>query len=208
MAIPILLASNNPHKLEEFRQILGDTFDVLSPRDLGMVLDVEEAGTTFEENARLKAEALAGASDLVTIADDSGLLVDALGGEPGVRSARYGGPNKSDTDRLELVLERLRGVPAEARSARFVAAIAICGPELPTAVVEGEVEGFITESPRGRGGFGYDPIFLYPPAGRTFGEMPANDKALVSHRGIALRRGRVLLEGRYTGTDFSRMGSS
>lgn len=208
MTTQILLASNNPHKLIEFRQILGDSFEVLSPADLGLTLDVDETGSTFEENAVLKAEALSRVSGLPTIADDSGLVIDALGGEPGVYSARYGGPEKTDRDRVELVLERLDGIPPEARTARFVSAIGLCRLGSATEVVRGEVDGRITERARGTEGFGYDPIFLYPPSGLTFGEMDALGKAAVSHRGRALRRMRARLEGQYTEGDSTGTGDS
>jgi XTP/dITP diphosphohydrolase len=195
MTTQILLASNNPHKLEEFRHILGGDYTVISPADHGLVLDVEETGQTFRENAILKAEAGARLARMLTIADDSGLEIDALGGEPGVLSARYGGPGKGDADRVALVLERLCGVPPAERTARFVAAIAVAAPGTPARTVEARVEGTITESRRGSGSFGYDPIFLYPRAGKSFAEMNAAEKSEVSHRGLALGKARELLAG-------------
>jgi XTP/dITP diphosphohydrolase len=182
----VLVASNNPHKLAEFRGML-EPFKVLAPVDVGVELDVAETGSTFAENARLKAEAFCRATGLLTLADDSGLVVDALGGEPGVYSARYGG-TRSDRDRLALVLERLGAVPDDRRTARFVAAIALARPGHETELFEASVEGTITREPRGQHGFGYDPIFVYPPAGRTFAEMEQGEKARVSHRGKALRQ--------------------
>ena len=141
--------------------------------DLGLELEVEETGTTFVENAVLKAEACLGATGLLSVSDDSGLVVDALGGAPGIYSARYGGAGRTDADRNELVLDELRSVPDELRSARFVCVIAVARPEHETAVFEGTVEGFITRRVVGNEGFGYDPIFYYPPFERTFGEVDA-----------------------------------
>lgn len=195
MTTQILLASNNPHKLAEFRHILGDDYTVISLADHGLTLHVEETGQTFGENAVLKAEAGAKAGGMLTIADDSGLEIDALGGEPGVFSARYGGPGKSDADRVALVLERLHGVPPEDRTGRFIAAIAVAAPGAPARTVEARVEGIITEEPRGSGTFGYDPIFLYPQVGKTFAEMDAAEKSQVSHRGLALGKARQMLHG-------------
>lgn len=186
MVTQILLASNNPHKIEEFRHILGDRYQVVIPSDLGLALHVDETGQTFRDNAILKAEAGAASASMLTIADDSGLQIDALGGEPGVYSARYGGPGKSDADRVMLVLERMQDVPTAERTARFVAAIAVAAPGRVVRTVEARVEGRISEAPRGAGTFGYDPIFVYPPLARTFAEMPPEEKAQVSHRGLAL----------------------
>lgn len=193
MRTPILLASNNSHKLHEVRQILGDRYEIFSPADLGLSFQVDETGETFRDNAILKAEAGARLSEMLTMADDSGLMIDALKGEPGVRSARYGGPGRSDAGRVALVLDRLQGVPQEWRTARFISVIAVAAPDQPTRAVEGVVEGEITEQPRGTGTFGYDPIFLYPPAGKTFAEMDTAEKGSVSHRGLALVRARELL---------------
>lgn len=183
----LLVASTNPHKLAEIRatvQPLG--YQVVSPQALGLMLDVPETGATFEENARLKAEAFSRASGMLTLADDSGLVVDALFGEPGVYSARYAGPNASDSDRLRFLLSKLQAVPPGKRTARFVAAVALASPAFATVVFEASVDGSITKTPRGSSGFGYDPIFLYPPSGRTFAEMNPEEKAQVSHRGRAL----------------------
>jgi XTP/dITP diphosphohydrolase len=190
----ILIASNNPHKIAEFRDILGPHgYDVVSPAEIDLALDVPEYGRTFAENARAKAEAYRDASGRLTLADDSGLVVDALNGEPGVYSARYGGEALTDLDRTLLVLERMRPVADEKRSARFVAALAVAAPDAETQVFEGSAEGFVTREPRGEGGFGYDPIFFYPPAQRTFAELSADEKAAVSHRGKAARAAAVYL---------------
>lgn len=174
--------------------MLSNHYAVISPAEAGVTLDVEETGRTFRENAILKAEAGLRASGMLTIADDSGLEIDALDGAPGIFSARYGGAGKSDRDRVALVLERMRGIPPEDRTARFTAAIAVAAPGTPVRTVGARVEGIITEAPRGSGEFGYDPIFLYPPAGKTFAEMDAVEKGQVSHRGMALRKVPELLE--------------
>jgi XTP/dITP diphosphohydrolase len=160
---------------------------VLTPDDLGLALDVAETGSTFAANARLKAEAFSAASGLPALADDSGLVVDALGGEPGIHSARYGGPGLTDADRTALVLARMRTVPDGARAAAFVAVVAVAVPGLDTTVFEGRVEGRITRELAGTHGFGYDPIFFYEPAGMTFAQLTREEKARVSHRGRALR---------------------
>jgi len=187
VATVVLLGSNNAHKLGEFRAYLEPHgFCVLSPKDLGISLAVEETGRAFAENALLKAKAYQAGSKLITVADDSGLIVDALNGEPGVYSARYGGAQTSDSDRTELVLRRLRAVPEPFRTARFIAAIAVVCPTGHAEVFEKTVEGTIAAEPRGQGGFGYDPIFLYPGMGRTFAEMSTAEKSRVSHRGKAL----------------------
>jgi XTP/dITP diphosphohydrolase len=169
-------------------------FVVDSPADLGMDFGVDETGTTFEANARLKAESLSRLTGRVTIADDSGIVIDALGGEPGVRSARYGGAGATDDDRNRMVLDKLERVEDDARSARFVAAIAIAAPGCSTRVVQGEVEGVIAHERRGSSGFGYDPIFFHPPSGRTFGELLSSEKDAASHRGQALRAAAMVLQ--------------
>lgn len=185
----IVVASNNPHKIEEFRRILAPLgFDVRAPSELGLKVGVDETGTSFAVNALLKARAFSEAAGLPAVADDSGLVVDALGGEPGIFSARYGGSGLSDQDRCRMVVERLRDVPAGERTARFVAAIALVSPSGRTLTSEGTVEGMIESDARGSHGFGYDPIFYYPPAGRTFGEMEPAEKDAVSHRATALRQ--------------------
>ncbi len=161
---------------------------MVTPAELEIDLEVDETGATFAENATLKAEAFLKASGMLSVADDSGLVVDALHGAPGIYSARYGGPGRSDDDRNALVLEELRPVPEALRTARFVCAIAIAEHGRETRVFEGTVEGLISREPIGDHGFGYDPIFYYAPFQRTFGEVDADLKATVSHRGNALRR--------------------
>lgn len=183
----LLVASNNLHKVEEFRRILTPLgFAVVTPAELGVAIDVEETGTTFEENALLKARAFHDASGIAAVADDSGLVVDALGGQPGVFSARYGGPGLDDQGRVDLLLRNLEGVPLAVRAARFVSAIALVA-DRGEWVFDGVVEGEIAMEPRGKNGFGYDPVFIYPPFGMTFGEAESSAKDRVSHRGRALR---------------------
>jgi XTP/dITP diphosphohydrolase len=198
MGVTLLLATGNPSKLRELRAIAGPyEFEILSPGDLGIALEVEETGATFAENALLKANAFYAETGVPSLADDSGLVVDALGGEPGIYSARYGGPGGDDADRTALVLERLRGVPREQRSARFVAAIAVVGIWPEPCIVEDSVEGLITDVPMGDGGFGYDPIFFYGPFNATLAQVSDERKASVSHRGKALRRAAAEI-ARYT----------
>jgi XTP/dITP diphosphohydrolase len=190
----LLLASQNPGKLNEMRQLLaGLPFRVRRPMDLGIHEAPEETGSTFMENAVLKARHYARRSGLLTVADDSGLSVDALGGGPGLYSSRFGGEGATDEDRNRLLLEKLRGVPDEKRGARFTSAVAVArGAEL---LFQGEetVEGRIADAPRGRHGFGYDPVFFFPPFGLTFGEAAPEDKDRVSHRGKAFARLRGFL---------------
>ena len=193
----LLLASQNPGKLAEMRQLVeGLPFRVLGPGDLGIVDAPEETGSTFVENAVLKARHYSlEAGGRLTVADDSGISVDALGGEPGLYSSRFGGPGATDEERNRLLLERLARVPAERRGARFTSAVAAArGGDVVFEVVEA-VEGRIATEARGTSGFGYDPIFLYPPYGKTFGEVPRADKDRVSHRGKAFARLRAYLAG-------------
>jgi XTP/dITP diphosphohydrolase len=155
----------------------------------------EETGATYAENALIKARAAMRATGAAALADDSGLEVDALDGGPGLHSARWGGPELDDDGRNALLLERLRGVPAERRTARYRCVIAVVEPHGRERLVEGAVQGRISDARRGRGGFGYDPLFFYPPFGCTFGEVSAEAKHRVSHRGIAARAARALLTG-------------
>ncbi len=158
----------------------------------------EETGDSYAANALLKARAAAALTGALALADDSGLEVDALGGAPGVHSARYGGPELDDAGRCARLLEALRDVPAERRTARFRCVIALACPDGRHRLVEGMAEGLILAAPRGRGGFGYDPLFYYPPLGRTFAELTEAEKAEVSHRGRAMRAARALLRECYT----------
>lgn len=190
----ILLASQNPGKLAEMRQLLaGLPFEVVSPKDLGIHEAPEETGTTFAENARLKARHYAQRSGRLAIADDSGICVDALGGAPGLYSSRFGGEGASDDDRNRLLLEKLADVSEEKRTARFVCAVAVARGEEILFEAEEKVDGRIARAPAGPNGFGYDPIFFYPPFGCTFGEVPGAQKDTVSHRGKAFARLRDFL---------------
>lgn len=203
----VLLASDNVGKLREFRQVLGELdLDVVGPGDVGLHLDVVEDGGTFAANAAKKARAYAQASGLPTLADDSGLEVDALGGQPGVHSARYAGEGAGDADRRRKLLAEMAGVPAERRQARFRCVVALVW-DGALYTTEGTVEGVIAEGERGTGGFGYDPLFLVPERGRTLAEMTAEEKNAISHRGKAARAmatvlARLLAAGRSdAGTD-------
>jgi XTP/dITP diphosphohydrolase len=190
----LLLATTNRHKLEEYRAIFSDLpFTLLSLYDVQLDIHVEETGTTFAENAALKARAYAQASGMIALADDSGLEIDALGGAPGVYSARFAGPETSYEERFRLILERLGGLSMEQRTARFRCAIAIAEPAGYCRVVEGVIEGVIAASPRGDHGFGYDPIFLVPELGKTTAEVAPEQKNRISHRGRAAQKARFLL---------------
>ena len=192
----ILLATNNAGKVRELAVLLAGTpFAVATPRDEGIALDVEETGDTFEENAVLKARAFAEASGLLSIADDSGLEVDALGGEPGVRSARYAGPEASDEDRVRYLLGNLEGVEWEERSARFRSVVALAYPGGEVRLFEGACEGMVAFEPRGDKGFGYDPIFYIPSLDRHMAELELEEKNLMSHRGQATRKAAEFLGG-------------
>ena len=191
----LLIATNNPGKVAEFRQLLeGGGWELVTPAELGLNLEVEESGQTYAENATMKAEAYSNASGLVALADDSGLEVDALGGRPGVFSARYAGPDRTDEERVQALIQELRDVPDDQRSARFRAVIAIAEPGGRVELVEGTAEGRIAHEPRGANGFGYDPVFLLPERGLTTAELPSDEKHAISHRGVAARKARVVLE--------------
>ncbi|HXG63673.1 MAG TPA: RdgB/HAM1 family non-canonical purine NTP pyrophosphatase [Blastocatellia bacterium] len=183
----VLLATTNKGKVAELERLLDGQGLELS--GLGSLATDEEieTGATYAENALLKARHYHAQTGMPTIADDSGLEVDALGGAPGVYSARYGGPGATDADRIAKLLGELRGAPAEERGARFVCAAAIVWDGGERVFVE-EARGTILEQARGEGGFGYDPVFYYPPLGRTFAELDPDEKAEVSHRGRAFRR--------------------
>ncbi|RME43972.1 MAG: RdgB/HAM1 family non-canonical purine NTP pyrophosphatase [Caldilineae bacterium] len=198
----LLIATNNRHKLREYRQIFaGLPLNITSPAEEGLRLEPAETGATFAENAALKARAFARASGLLTLADDSGLEVDALGGEPGVFSARYGHTAKEDhAARYRLVLDKLAalGVPDAARTARFRCVIAIATPEGEVMLAEGTVEGRIAHAPAGTGGFGYDPIFWLPEYGCTMAQLDPAAKNAISHRGRAAQAAIPLL-AKFTG---------
>jgi len=193
-ATRILLGTSNRHKLTELRTILGDVpFIPLGLDDLAHVPDVEETGATFAENAILKATAYARASGLLTLADDSGLEIDALGGEPGVYSARWAGVDTPYSERFRIILERLAQTPPERRTARFRCVIAIARPAGLLTTAEGVLEGMIATEPRGAGGFGYDPIFYLPAYGKTVAELPTEVKNQISHRARAAAQARQQL---------------
>jgi len=192
----LVLATLNPAKGRELLVLLGAVqFEIRLLADIPGARLPEETGATYADNALVKARTAAALTGALSLGDDSGLEVDALGGEPGLYTARFGGPGLDDRDRWQLLLERLRGVPPFRRTARFRCVIALAGGALGEKVVEGVAEGVIAEAPRGEGGFGYDPVFFYPPLGRTFGELSDEDKARVSHRGLALAAARRLLGG-------------
>ncbi len=185
MAEKFVLATHNPGKLAEMKAILsGLGVEVVSPAEAGVEMDVEETGTTFAENAMLKAKAICAAAGLPAIADDSGLCVDALNGGPGVYSARYGGEELDDRKRRLLLLRNLRGQTT--RAAHFTCAVACAFPDGDTLTAEGRCDGAIAFAPLGEGGFGYDPVFLIPEKGKTFGQLSPEEKSAISHRGKAL----------------------
>jgi len=192
--IKLLVATNNRGKVREYAELLDDLPVRLTfPAQEGLSLEVDETGETFAENAILKARAFAEASGLLTLADDSGLEVDALDGAPGVRSARYAGPGASDEDRYRLLLRRLAGVPAEGRTARFRCVVALATPEGEVQTAEGRCEGVIGFEPRGTHGFGYDPVFYMPDRGRTMAELLPEVKNRISHRARAARAAMPIL---------------
>ena len=188
----LVLASKNKKKLAEMNDILSHLgVEVCSEAEAGVDVEVKETGTTFEENSLLKARAVMEASGLPAIADDSGLMVDALNGAPGVYSARYGGPGLDDAGRYRLLLENMRGVLD--RKCRFVSAITLCMPSGDIVTARGECPGTIAFAPMGERGFGYDPVFFVPPLKKTFAQLTAEEKNAISHRGKALEAFQVKL---------------
>jgi XTP/dITP diphosphohydrolase len=195
MTKTLLIATHNHGKLREFELLFADLpLQIISLDDVGIQWDVDETGRTFEENARLKAQAYCDATHLLTLADDSGLEVDALGGEPGVLSARYGGAEFTPQQQYELVLGRMKAVPYERRQARFRCVIAIARPDRPVLMAEGTIEGEIAYEARGEGGFGYDPIFYVPSCGMTTAQLSKEEKNRISHRGLAAQAAKKILE--------------
>ena len=189
----LVLASKNQKKLVEMNEILSHLgIQVCSEAEAGVDVEVEETGSTFEENSLLKARAVMEASGMPAIADDSGLCVDALNGGPGVYSARYGGEGLDDKGRYTLLLNSMRGQTT--RAAHFACAIACAFPGGKTLTAEGRCDGAIAFAPLGEGGFGYDPVFLVPEKGKTFGQLTAEEKSEISHRGRALRDFSAKLE--------------
>jgi XTP/dITP diphosphohydrolase len=191
----LLIATHNRGKLVEYQEMLADLpLELVTLDDVGIFDDVEETGATFAENARAKALEYARRAGVLTLADDSGLEVDALGGEPGVRSRRYAGENKSDPERIAFLLDKLRGVPRDQRTARFRCAIALATPRGELYECAGTCEGLIEFAPRGTHGFGYDPVFLFPERGLTMAELSSEEKNRVSHRARATRQARKILQ--------------
>jgi XTP/dITP diphosphohydrolase len=191
----LLLATNNKGKVHEYKSLLqGLPFELVTPAMEGLRLDVAETGFTFAENAQLKAQAFSQASGLMTLADDSGLEVDALNGEPGIRSSRYAGEGASDEDRVRFLLAKLKDVPRERRTAHFTCVIAIVSPDRPIQFCRGECQGIITLEPRGSEGFGYDPVFYFPELQKTMAELPMEIKNRISHRARAALEARRILE--------------
>ena len=187
----LLVATTNPGKLAEYRALLqGAPLEVVGLRDAGVDLEVTETGATFEENALIKARAYASASTLLTLADDSGLCVDALDGAPGVLSARYA---HGDQARIVKLLEEMKRMPDRLRSARFVCVIALAWPGGEAVTFEGRCEGRIAHRPSGSHGFGFDPIFLFPEQGQTMAELPLSLKNQISHRARAAAQAKAWL---------------
>ena len=181
----VVAATNNKNKLREFIEILAPLgYQVVSLGELGIEVDIEETGDTFQENSLIKAKAILELSGMAALADDSGLMVDALGGEPGVYSARY--CQGSDSDRVQFLLKKMENVPDGERTARFVSAITLCFPDGDVLTALGTCEGTITHEARGSNGFGYDPIFYVEQFKKTFAELTADQKNMISHRGNAL----------------------
>ena len=191
----LIIASNNQGKINEIKKVLNDMpINVFSLKDIGLDIDVEEDGITFEENAKKKSEEIykelikRGESNFIVMSDDSGLEVEYLNGEPGVYSARYAGEHGNDKKNNEKLLLNLKGVSYDNRNARFVCQLALINDKNIYKSVTGTVNGYILEEERGRDGFGYDPLFYYEPAGQTFGELEAIEKNKISHRANALRK--------------------
>ena len=183
----VILASNNKHKLDEIKKILTPLgYDVVSQAEAGVDIDVEETGTTFEENAALKAQAVYDLTGTAVISDDSGLEVDYLNGAPGVYSHRYAGENATDADRCAKLLSELNGVETAKRTARFVCVLCFIDDKGEKLVIRGTVEGIIGTEPKGENGFGYDPVFMY--GDRSFAELSSEEKNTVSHRADALKK--------------------
>ncbi len=195
MTHKLLLATNNQAKVREYKSLLSNLpFELVTLAEQGITTVVDEVGGSLEENARLKATTLAAESQLLALADDSGLEVDALGGEPGRLSARYAGEGASDRDRVNYLLLRLRDVSWEKRSACFRCVIAVATPGGEVGLCSGECRGMIIFEPRGEQGFGYDPVFYLPELGKTMAELPFEMKNRVSHRGQAARKVLKILQ--------------
>lgn len=196
----IVAATGNRNKIAEINEKLSgvDDINILPLSDFGINPDIEENADSFRGNALIKAREVCRLTGNVSMADDSGLVVDALGGEPGVYSARYGGPGLDDRGRYMLLLERMKNIPEGSRSARFVCSIALVFPDGREFVTEGTCEGMITERPEGGMGFGYDPVFLVPEKGKTMAMLSMEEKNMISHRGRALEKMAEILKGMKT----------
>jgi XTP/dITP diphosphohydrolase len=190
----LLLATGNEHKLRELKSLFRNLpCELVTPDEIGVSTKIKESGSSLEENASLKAMTFAASSRLLSLADDSGLEVEALGGEPGVLSARYAGASAGDAQRISYLLSRLEGIPQGKRQARFRCVLALATPEGRVELFTGECRGSIALKPRGRQGFGYDPIFYLPQLGKTMAELPLEVKNKLSHRGQAAARARLRL---------------
>jgi XTP/dITP diphosphohydrolase len=191
----LLIATTNPGKVDELVGLLeGCGWEVVTPADLGIVLEVDETGQTYAENATAKAIAGASASGSVTLADDSGIEIEAIGGEPGVKSARFLGPDATYAERFAEIERRLAGLPPDRRAAKFVAVVAVADPRTgDVRLAEGDVRGLIAKEPRGERGFGYDPIFWVPQHSGTMAELLEHEKAIISHRARAIAGARQIL---------------
>jgi XTP/dITP diphosphohydrolase len=191
----LLLATSNPGKAREYRTLLdGLGYEITTLGEQGIAEVITESGSSYEQNARSKAIAYANLSQLIALADDSGLEVDVLNGRPGIKSARFAGRDATDADRVSLLLARLDGVPWEKRTARFKCIIAVATPEGRCRTCSGECPGIIALEPKGENGFGYDPIFLLPELGKTMAELPLETKNQISHRARACEKARQLLQ--------------
>jgi XTP/dITP diphosphohydrolase len=198
MSKKLVFATGNQGKVNEFRQMLGDEYEIYSMKELGIDVDIVESGKTFEENAIIKAKAVMEATGEMTLADDSGFEVDCLNKEPGIYSARYMGEDTPYSVKNAELIRRCEGVPEEKRDARFVCVIACAYPDGTVDTASGVIEGKIAHEPKGENGFGYDPIFFLPERGCTTGEMLPEEKNKISHRGIAIRKMVEILKKRGT----------
>jgi XTP/dITP diphosphohydrolase len=190
----LLLATNNKGKLREYRRLLhGIPFDIVTPADCGINVEVAETGESFEENAILKATTFASTSSLLSLADDSGLEVDALGGAPGPLSHRFAGENATDAERIEFLLAKLKDAPDKNRAAQFRCVIAIAEPVGRVEICSGTCTGLIIDKPRGNNGFGYDPVFYLPELGKTMAQLTLREKNLISHRARAAEKAHTIL---------------
>lgn len=201
--LKVLIASHNKGKIKEFNYLFKEmNLEVFSLLDYPEIEEVEETGKTFEENARLKAESIANQLKLVTLADDSGLVVPALNGQPGIYSARYSGEPKDDKRNNQKLLEEMSAFRGEDRSAYFVSTLVLAHPNHDSLVVEGKAEGIILEDLVGQEGFGYDPLFFYPPKNKSFAQMSQEEKNEVSHRSLAIDKLKSELPNWLKGIEF------